>query len=38
MKFSDFILVDSIRTHIDATDKPGVIREMVKELQRIHWA
>ena len=33
MKFSDFILVDSIRTHIDATDKPGVIRELVKSIQ-----
>ena len=33
MKFSDFILVDSIRTHIEATDKKGVIREMVKSIQ-----
>ena len=33
MKFSDFIQVDSIRTHIDATDKEGVIREMVKSIQ-----
>lgn len=33
MKFADFILVDAIRTQIEATDKEGVIREMVKSIQ-----
>lgn len=33
MKFADFILVDAIRTEIEATDKEGVIREMVKAIQ-----
>lgn len=32
MKFADFILVDSIRTEIKATDKEGVIREMVRSM------
>lgn len=32
MKFADFILVDAIRTEIKATDKEGVIREMVQAL------
>ena len=33
MKFSDFILVDSIITDLKATTKEGVIREMVQSLQ-----
>lgn len=33
MKFSDFILVDSIATELKATTKEGVIREMVQSLQ-----
>ena len=33
MKFSDFILVDAIRAHIDAKDKEGIIRELVKSIQ-----
>lgn len=33
MKFSDFILVDSIITGLKATTKEGVIREMVQSLQ-----
>ena len=32
MKFADFILLDAIRTEINATDKEGVIREMVQSL------
>lgn len=32
MKFADFILVDAIRTEIKATDKEGVIREMVQAI------
>lgn len=32
MKFSDFILVDSIITKLEATTKEGVIREMVQSL------
>ena len=32
MKFSDFILVDSIVTKLEATTKEGVIREMVQAL------
>lgn len=32
MKFADFILQDAIRTEIHATDKEGVIREMVQSL------
>jgi len=32
MKFADFILLDAIRTEIQATDKEGVIREMVQSL------
>ena len=35
MKFCDFILDEAIRTHIDATDKEGVIREMVKSIQEV---
>ena len=33
MKFSDFILVDSIITGLKATTKEGVVREMVQSLQ-----
>lgn len=33
MKFSNFILVDAIRDHIDAKNKEGVIREMVSSIQ-----
>ncbi|MBQ7813002.1 MAG: PTS sugar transporter subunit IIA, partial [Thermoguttaceae bacterium] len=33
MKFSDFILVDSIITDLKATTNEGVIREMVQSLQ-----
>ncbi len=33
MKFADFILTDAIRTQVEATDKEGVIREMVKSIQ-----
>lgn len=32
MKFADFILLDAVRTEIHATDKEGVIREMVQSL------
>ncbi len=32
MKFADFILLDSIRTEINATNKEGIIREMVQSL------
>lgn len=32
MKFADFILHDAIRTEVNATDKEGVIREMVQSL------
>lgn len=32
MKFADFILFDAIRTEVKATDKEGVIREMVQSL------
>ncbi len=32
MKFSDFITLDAIRSHVDATNKEGVVREMVKAL------
>ena len=32
MKFADFILLDAIRTEIQASDKEGVIREMVQSL------
>lgn len=32
MKFADFIVLDSVRTEIQATDKEGVIREMVQSL------
>ncbi|MGL6193205.1 MAG: PTS sugar transporter subunit IIA [Thermoguttaceae bacterium] len=32
MKFADFILLDAVRTEIKATDKEGVIREMVQSL------
>ena len=33
MKFSDFILVDSIIPDLNATTKEGVVREMVQSLQ-----
>lgn len=32
MKFADFILVDAIRIQLDAVDKEGVIREMVRTI------
>jgi PTS system fructose-specific IIA component/PTS system nitrogen regulatory IIA component len=32
MKFADFILNDAVRAEIKATDKQGVIREMVKSI------
>jgi len=32
MKFADFMLLDAIRTEVHATDKEGVIREMVHSL------
>jgi PTS system fructose-specific IIA component/PTS system nitrogen regulatory IIA component len=32
MKFSDFVTLDAIRSHVDATNKEGVVREMVKAL------
>jgi mannitol/fructose-specific phosphotransferase system IIA component (Ntr-type) len=32
MKFSDFVTLDAIRSHVDATTKEGVIREMVQAL------
>ena len=32
MKFSDFVTLDAIRSHVDATSKEGVVREMVKAL------
>ena len=32
MKFADFILLDAIRTEIQAIDKEGVIREMTQSL------
>ena len=32
MKFADFILLDAIRTEIQAVDKEGVIREMTQSL------
>ena len=32
MKFADFVLTDAIRTEVHATDKEGVIREMVQSL------
>ena len=32
MQFADFILQDAVRTEIEATNKPGVIREMVQSL------
>jgi len=32
MKFSDFVTVDAIRSHVDATTKEGVIREMAQAL------
>ena len=32
MKFSDFVTLDAIRAHVDATTKEGVIREMVQAL------
>lgn len=32
MKFSDFVTVDAIRSHVDATTKEGVIREMAQSL------
>ncbi|MCL2304667.1 MAG: PTS sugar transporter subunit IIA [Planctomycetaceae bacterium] len=32
MKFADFIQFDAIRTEVQATDKEGVIREMVQSL------
>ena len=32
MKFSDFVTLDSIRSHVDATTKEGVIREMAQSL------
>ncbi len=32
MKFADFILQDAVQTEIKASNKPGVIREMVQSL------
>ena len=32
MKFSDYILIDAINPELKATDKEGVIREMVQSL------
>ncbi len=32
MKFSDFVATDSIRSHVDADSKEGVIREMARAL------
>lgn len=32
MKFSDFVAVDAIRSHVDASTKEGVIREMAGAL------
>jgi len=32
MKFTDYILIDAINPEIKATDKEGVIREMVQSL------
>jgi mannitol/fructose-specific phosphotransferase system IIA component (Ntr-type) len=32
MKFSDFVATDAIRSHVAATSKEGVIREMVQAL------
>jgi mannitol/fructose-specific phosphotransferase system IIA component (Ntr-type) len=32
MKFSDFVTLDAIRSHVGATTKEGVIREMVQAL------
>jgi len=32
MKFSDFVAVDAIRAHVDASTKEGVIREMASAL------
>jgi PTS system fructose-specific IIA component/PTS system nitrogen regulatory IIA component len=32
MKFSDFILKDSVKAEVNATNKQGVIREMVQSL------
>jgi len=35
MKFADFILLDAIRTEIQAVDKEGVIREMTQSLLEV---
>ncbi|MCL2005398.1 MAG: PTS sugar transporter subunit IIA [Planctomycetaceae bacterium] len=32
MKFADFILSDAVRAEVSATDKPGVIREMLQAI------
>jgi PTS system fructose-specific IIA component/PTS system nitrogen regulatory IIA component len=32
MKFSDFVTLDAIRSHVDADTKEGVIREMARAL------
>ena len=32
MKFSDFVTLDAIRSHVHATTKEGVIREMIQAL------
>ena len=32
MKFADFVLSDAVRAEVKATDKQGVIREMVKSI------
>ena len=32
MKFADFILTDAVRAEITATDKPGVIREILQSV------
>jgi len=32
MKFADFVLLDAIRTEVQATDKEGIIREMVQAI------
>ena len=32
MKFADFILSDAVRAEVNATDKPGVIREMLQAI------
>lgn len=33
MKFADFILKDAVQIKVDATNKEGVIREMVRSIQ-----